>query len=503
MVATTLIPLILPIFFAISLGFAVFTTIYRLFLHPLSKFPGPRLAAITQWYQFYHDVIRGGKYLSMIPGFEAEYESKIIRIGPNSLHINNPEYYMEAFTESSYRKAPCFWESLPWPNALANITDPKKHSLERRMFAPLLNGSSVEMLMPSLATRLQQLGEVLDRCAEAGDAIELQKYFVLIAADMTSEATFGVAESLSDNQEELDETANLYQSFLIHSILFQYFPLLSNLLDILPTWFVNMLIPAYVKLRKNCEQQVESIRKRRNEGKTVSHRGQPTLCDIILDCPPEKYWRPIDDDYIINNAIMFSVGGATSLAYAVQAATFHLLTHPPVLARLKLELKESDYYVKNWDFVKIQQLEYLTAVIRETFRLTPSVPGFLPRVVPDTGAMVAGQFIPGGTCFSVTQQSVNMDTGLFPEPHLFKPERWLGESGLAMRKWTIAFGKGRHYCVGQKLAYLQVYGCLAYMFSEFELELDDPQISTMQSDSYLGSVNRESIKFKIRGRNSC
>jgi hypothetical protein len=67
-------PLMLPIIFTISLGLVLFfTTIYRLFFHPLRKFPGPRLAAITQWYQFYHDVILGGKYLSMIPGFEATY----------------------------------------------------------------------------------------------------------------------------------------------------------------------------------------------------------------------------------------------------------------------------------------------------------------------------------------------------------------------------------------------------------------------------------------------
>ncbi|KAL2833005.1 hypothetical protein BDW59DRAFT_157146 [Aspergillus cavernicola] len=204
--------------------------------------------------------------------------------------------------------------------------------------------------MPSLVTRLQQLGEVLDRCAEAGDTIELQKYSVLIGAGMTSEATFGFSESLSENRKELEETADLYQRFIIHSVLFQYFPVLTKLLDILPIRFVNMLIPAYVKLRKHCEQQLEYIRKRRNEGKTVSHRGQPTLCDGILDCPPERHWRPIDDDYILNNAIMFSVGGATSLAYAVQGATFHLLTHPPVLARLKLELKESEQLFKELGF---------------------------------------------------------------------------------------------------------------------------------------------------------
>jgi hypothetical protein len=47
--------------------------IYRLYFHPLAKFPGPKLAAITLWYETYHDVLNRGKYVFKIKEMHKKY----------------------------------------------------------------------------------------------------------------------------------------------------------------------------------------------------------------------------------------------------------------------------------------------------------------------------------------------------------------------------------------------------------------------------------------------
>lgn len=57
--------------------------IYRLTLHPLASFPGPRLAAFTWFYQHYYEMIAGGggRYSDEIKRMHDCY-GPVIRINP-------------------------------------------------------------------------------------------------------------------------------------------------------------------------------------------------------------------------------------------------------------------------------------------------------------------------------------------------------------------------------------------------------------------------------------
>jgi hypothetical protein len=64
---------IIAISIAAYLIAAIFEAVRGLYFHPLSKFPGPTLAALTPWWQFYYDVVLGGKLLAKLHPLHEKY----------------------------------------------------------------------------------------------------------------------------------------------------------------------------------------------------------------------------------------------------------------------------------------------------------------------------------------------------------------------------------------------------------------------------------------------
>lgn len=55
--------------------FVAYNSFWRLFLSPLKTFPGPKLAALTLWYEFYYDIVKsgGGNYVWEIEKMHKKY----------------------------------------------------------------------------------------------------------------------------------------------------------------------------------------------------------------------------------------------------------------------------------------------------------------------------------------------------------------------------------------------------------------------------------------------
>lgn len=71
-------------------------TLYRLYLHPLSRIPGPRLAAISSaWYA--HQV-RNGRMLQLGKTLHKQY-GPVVRVSPNEIWFASREAFKIIYSE--------------------------------------------------------------------------------------------------------------------------------------------------------------------------------------------------------------------------------------------------------------------------------------------------------------------------------------------------------------------------------------------------------------------
>ena len=87
-----------------AFSYLVALACYRIYFHPISHIPGPKLAAVTYWYQSYYDVWpHWGRFLWKARDLHAQY-GPIVRVGPNEVQIIDTEFYSEMYSSGSRRR---------------------------------------------------------------------------------------------------------------------------------------------------------------------------------------------------------------------------------------------------------------------------------------------------------------------------------------------------------------------------------------------------------------
>ena len=122
---------------------------------------------------------------------------------------------------------------------------------------------------------------------------------------------------------------------------------------------------------------------------------------------------------------MFTAVTETSSS-TLEWAMSELLTNPKTLAKAQAEIEHmigQNGLVQEPD---ISEMPYLQAVVKETFRLHPTVPLLLPRKA-ETDVEIFGYLVPKDAQVLVNVWPIGRDTNVWEDPARFEPERFLGK----------------------------------------------------------------------------
>ncbi|GKZ49379.1 hypothetical protein AbraIFM66951_001785 [Aspergillus brasiliensis] len=451
--------------------YTITLAIYRLHLHPLRSFPGPRLAALTFWYEFYYDVILGGQYVFQIRRLHERY-GPIIRINPHEVHIYTPEFYDELFAGGNRKRDKWYWamKAFGADDSTFGTTDHDIHRPRRAALNPFFSMTKVRVLQNVIQERADALMARLEDFQRSGAVIQLDIAFAAYTADVIMEYAFGK----SDHKVEAPDFDSAFHHSCVgggrNSMLMKQFPLiLWAMKRTPPKWLlrINPEMTSFVRMHTDIARQVRQTMELPKSSPTTDSppTNHLTIFQEILNSrlpPNEKVLGRLAQE----GGTVVGAGTVTT-AWAITVAVYHLLAQPETLRKLKNELDSTDVS----GLPGLENLPYLSACIQEGLRLSYGVSSRLARIARDESLTFIDPEtqrtwnIPPKTPVIMSALLICQDASIFPEPHRFRPERWIDNPGLD--RYQITFSKGSRACVGKNLAYVEMVIILAALFRRF------------------------------------
>ncbi|KAJ4355876.1 uncharacterized protein N0V89_003898 [Didymosphaeria variabile] len=459
---------------------------------------GPRLAALTFWYEFYYDVVCKGRFSWKIQELHQRY-GPVVRINPQELHVADPAFYDSVYVGPGRRTEKWEYSARMFGTTMAAVgtTGHELHRIRRSA----LNGFFSKRAVTNIAPTIQELAhhgcDLVRRRGAEGRELNLRNFFFAFSADVVGQVAFGSNYGLLDKESFEPGWQKLMMDLSSGTHLMKQFPWAYHLLKTIPPGLVSLFHPPGTRLfniRNDIKLKIEETRKtldyeKVDEEKGIQHSTSSrtalhTLLTSSLPAPELQTPRLEDEAFTLLGA------GTITTAHTLTTILYHVLANSTIKSRLEFELSslESTFPpgTSRPSLADLEKLPYLQAITSEGLRLSFGVSHRLPRISPDTTLHYSGSFndreykytIPPGVPISMTPMFMHLNPHNFPNPHTFDPSRWLSsrsssndageeEEELKRRKtYLVPFSKGTRACAGIWLAYAELYVMIGALFGE-------------------------------------
>lgn len=203
------------------------------------------------------------------------------------------------------------------------------------------------------------------------------------------------------------------------------------------------------------------------------HRATPTtdVLSLLLQARDER-GKPLSDEQLRSHLMLLLFAGYDTTTATLAWGMLELLRHPHLYARIcdeaRVGVVAADTPVTIED---LRAMPLLDAFLKETLRLHPVTP-FLWRgnAFPYE---CQGYTIPAGWQLIIPISYNHRSAEYFVNPEYFDPERFLPpreEDKKTPYAW-MAFGGGRHTCLGMGIAQIEMKTVFTRLLRQFDLQL--------------------------------
>lgn len=178
------------------------------------------------------------------------------------------------------------------------------------------------------------------------------------------------------------------------------------------------------------------------------------MLQIFIDAK-DMSGNPVRKEDVMIEGVNILGAGADTTTIGILATLGALLRHPDAVSRLQAELDDAYERLgvhgaeEDIPYAELAKLPYLSAVIKESTRLHPSIQYQLPRVAPKGGIVIGQHQVPEGMICSINPTTMNRSKEMFgPDADDWNPQRWIpdGEDDEERIKiWTSQLTTVSHH----------------------------------------------------------
>ncbi|EPS63299.1 obtusifoliol-14-demethylase [Genlisea aurea] len=364
------------------------------------------------------------------------------------------------------------------------------YSVRQEQFRFFTEALRVTKLKGYVDQMVMETEEYFSKWGESGEVdlkYELEHLIILTASRclLGEEVRNNLFEDVSALFHDLDN------GMLPISVIFPYLP-----------------IPAHRRrdrARKKLAQIFANIiasRKQRTAGEE-----QPKNNDLLQCFIDSKYkdGRPTTEAEITGLLIAALFAGQHTSSITSTWSGAYLLANPKHMSAVLEEQKKSaEKHGARIDYDVLSEMEVLYRCIKEALRLHPPLIMLLRSSHSDFTVKTregAEYDIPKGHIVATSPAFANRLPHIYRDPDTYDPDRFAPgrEEDKAAGPFSyISFGGGRHGCLGEPFAYLQIKSIWSHLLRNFEMELVSPFPEIDWNAMVVGVKGSVMVRYKRR-----
>jgi cytochrome P450 len=441
---------------------------------PATALPGPRMPALVQAFVFWK---RPAAFLERCRERYGSRFALSIRIPPKPLYVltdheDVKQMFLAPRDVIHTGRGSVTLEKFFGRTGLAWL-DEEEHTARRRHLLPSVRGKALQRIEASITETARREVATWPR----GQIMALHPLIHRLTINVIRDVIFGSAPPRC--WEELLDVLQGMMRINYH---------MASVMTIhkMPPARVRLLaairplgLHDFLKLRKRADALIaEAVDERRSSGEP----GDDMLA-VLLGVTHDD-GSPLNAVELRDEMMTMFLAGTETTAAGLSWALEYLTREHAARERLVAEIDAGEGDA------------YLTATVHEVLRLRPPLSMVIPRQVMRPIEIGGVRYEPGMVLLA-SPHLVHRDPSLYPEPHAFRPERFLGTKP-GTYTW-IPFGGGPSHCLGLQIGVFEMKAVLREVLSQCELRRADPRPEATRSRIVV-TVPAKGARLELRAR---